>query len=93
MQTIEAVNINMDVDPYFSLLGLVRYSSMSRRALQDLVNDTSDPIPSYRVGAKLFVRKSEFDHWMARHRNRKPLEAARLAAADAAALLRARPRG
>ncbi len=56
------------------------------------MNDLIDPLPTYRVGAKLLVRRSEADAWMARRRNRKPLAAARLAAADAHALLTARPK-
>ncbi|MFI5342029.1 MAG: helix-turn-helix domain-containing protein [Candidatus Methylomirabilales bacterium] len=92
MRVIEAVTIHQDLDPYLSLKGLAEYASLSRRTLQDLVNDTSDPIPSYRVGSKILIRKSDFDRWMARRRNRKPLEASRLAAADAQALLGLRPR-
>ncbi len=74
------------------LRGLAGYLSLSRRTPQDLVNDPTDPLPTYRVGAKLLVRRSEADAWMARRRNRKPLAAARLAAADAHALLTARPK-
>jgi excisionase family DNA binding protein len=70
----------------------IGYSGLSRRTLQDLINDPQDPLPSYRVGGKILVRRSEFDRWMSRRRNRKPLEAARLAAADARALLNARAR-
>jgi excisionase family DNA binding protein len=92
MRVIEVVNISTDLDPYYSLKGLAGYASLSRRTLQDLVNDTTDPLPSFRVGAKVLVRKSDFDRWMARRRNRKPLAAARLAAADAQALLGLRPR-
>ncbi len=92
MRVIEELTIQADLDPWLSLRGLADYCSLSRRTLQGLVNDTSDPIPSYRVGGKLLVRKSDFDGWMARRRNRKPLEAARLAAADAQAFLAARPR-
>ncbi len=92
MKVIETVTITTDLDPYLSLKGLAGYASLSRRTLQDLVNATDDPLPSYRVGTKILVRKSDFDCWMTRRRNRKPLEAARLAAADAQALLTARPR-
>ncbi len=91
MRVVEAVSVTTDLDPYFSLRGLAGYSSLSRRTLQDLVNDTDDPLPSYRIGTKILVKRSEFDRWMARRRNRKPLAAARLAAADAQALLNARP--
>ena len=92
MKVIEAVSVNLDLDPYLSLKGLAGYASLSRRLLSSLINDTSDPLPSFRVGGKILVRKSDFDRWMARRRNRKALDAARLAAADAAALLRARPK-
>ena len=74
------------------LRALAGYLSLSRRTLQDLVNDPTDPLPTYRVGVKLLARRSEVDTWMARRRNRKPLAAARLAQADARALLAARPR-
>ncbi len=77
-------------DPWLDLRALSDYSSLSRRTLQDLVNDPVDPIPSYRVGGKLLVRRSEFDEWVSRRRNRKPREAAQLAAADAQSLLAAR---
>ncbi len=86
MRIIEHVSVAADLDPFFSLKGLAGYSSLSRRTLQALVNDPVDPLPSYRVGTRLLVRRSEFDHWMARRRNRKPLDAARLAVADARAL-------
>jgi excisionase family DNA binding protein len=87
---LASVAVRVDLDPYLSMKALADYSSLSRRTLQDLVNDTSDPIPSFRVGGKLLVRKSDFDRWMGRRRNQKPREAARLAAADAQALLKAR---
>jgi len=92
VRVIEAVGVPIEWDPWLSLRALATYASLSRRTLADLVNDTSDPIPSYRVGGKILVRKSDFERWMARHRNRKPLEAAQLARADAQALLRSRPR-
>ncbi len=90
-RVIETLTLTMDLDPFFGLKGLTAYSSLSRRTLQSLINASQDPLPSYRVGAKILVRKSEFDRWMARRRNRKPLDAVRLAAADARALLTARP--
>jgi len=92
VQVVEQVRISQDLDPFFSLKGLAGYCSLSRRTLQDLVNDASDPLPSYRVGGKLLVRKSEFDRWMVRRRNRKAQAAADLAIADAHALRTARPK-
>ena len=92
MQIIEAVRNNVDLDPFLSMNGLAAYSSLSRRTLQNLLGDPLDPLPSYRVGGKLLVRRSEFDAWMSRRRNRKATAMAELAAADVAALLIARPR-
>jgi hypothetical protein len=92
VRVVEAVSITTDLDVYFSLKGLVGYASLSRRTLGDLINDPRDPIPSFRVGGKVLVKKSAFDMWLSRRRNRKPLAAARLAAADARALLAARPK-
>lgn len=89
---VESVAVRTELDPWLDLRGLAGYLSLSRRTLQDLVNDPADPLPTYRVGAKLLARRSEVDAWMARRRNRKPLEGARLAAADARALLNARTR-
>ncbi|OGC01444.1 MAG: hypothetical protein A3G35_10960 [candidate division NC10 bacterium RIFCSPLOWO2_12_FULL_66_18] len=92
MRIIEAVTIQWDPDLYLDLRALTRYLSLSRRTLQDLVNDPADPLPTFRIGVKLVARRGEVDAWMSRRRNHKPLEAARLAAADARALLHARPR-
>ncbi len=90
MRIIDAVSITTDLDPWLSLKGLAGYSSLSRRTLQDLVNDPADPLPSYRVGSKILVRRSEFDAWMTRRRNTKAQALATLARADAAALLAAK---
>ncbi len=89
---VGAVSVRVDLDPYLSMAALTGYLSLSRRTLQDLVNDPDDPLPTFRIGARLLARRSEVDAWMARRRNRKPLAAAALAAADARALLTARPR-
>lgn len=90
-RAVGTVAVRVDLDPYLTIRALSGYTGLSRRTLQSLVNDPLDPLPSYRVGGKILVRRSEFDAWMARRRNRKPLSAARLAAADAKALLAAGP--
>ncbi len=70
MRVIEAVHLTTDLDPFLSLTGLAGYSSLSKRTLSDLVNDPRDPLPSYRVGGKILVRRSDFDGWMERFRAR-----------------------
>ncbi len=89
---VDQVAVSIGLDPYLSLKALACYSALSRRTLQKHLSDPYDPIPSYRVGGKVLVRRSEFDAWMARRRNEKVQALTRLAAADAQALLTARPR-
>jgi len=52
VQIIEAVRINVDLDPFLSMNGLAAYSSLSRRTLQNLLGDPLGPLPSYRVGGE-----------------------------------------
>jgi excisionase family DNA binding protein len=89
---VASVAVRVELDPYLSLKGLAGYASLSRRTLQDLVNDSQDPLPSYRVGGKILVRRSDFDRWMIRRRNAKAQALTRLAQADARALLSPRPK-
>ncbi len=89
---LDQVQVSIGLDPWLSLQALAVYCSMSRRTLQAYLHDLRDPIPSYRVGSKILVRRSEFDAWMARHRNTKAQALTRLAAADAQALLTGRNR-
>jgi hypothetical protein len=55
-------------DKYLDLKALAEYSSMSVSALRGYINDSSDPIPSFILKRKILIKKSEFDHWMDRHR-------------------------
>ena len=47
---------------------LAGYSGLSVRKLYDYLEDAAHPLPCYRVGGKILVRRSEFDGWIARHR-------------------------
>ncbi len=89
---VERVTLEQNLDPFFSLKGLAGYASLSRRTLQDLINTPKDPLPSYRVGSKILVRRSEFDAW-ARHRaSRRAYAGIALAQADHAGLQAVRQR-
>jgi excisionase family DNA binding protein len=57
-----------DVDGYLDLAALSRVAGLSVRTLRDHIHDSTDPIPSYRVGGKILVRRAEFHEWMGRHR-------------------------
>jgi len=55
-------------DSYLTLDALVSYSGLSRRTLQRYLADLTDPIPHFKPGGKILVRRSEFDRWIERHR-------------------------
>ena len=64
----ERVIVSTQLDPFLSLKALATYSGFSRRKLSDYLDDLAHPLPCYRVGGKIVVRRSEFDTWIARYR-------------------------
>ena len=58
------------VDPFLSLRTLASYSCVSVRKLREYLHDPVHPLPHYRVGGKIVVRRSEFDRWMQQFRRR-----------------------
>jgi excisionase family DNA binding protein len=56
------------LDPYLTVEALVAYSGMSRRTLQRHLTARHNPLPHFKPGGKILVRRSEFDQWMERHR-------------------------
>ncbi len=78
MAIVNNIAIRTDVDHYLSLRDLSAYSGMSVKSLRKALTDPVHPLPHYRPGgSKILVRRSEFDHWMARFR-REGLDIARL---------------
>ena len=64
----ERVVVSTPLDPFLSLKALAAYSGLSVRTLRDYLANPLRPLPCYRVGGKILVRRSEFDAWMVRHR-------------------------
>jgi predicted DNA-binding transcriptional regulator AlpA len=64
----ERVVISTPLDPFLSLRALATYSGLSRRKLRDYLTDPAHPLPCYRIGGKILVRRSEFDGWIAAYR-------------------------
>jgi hypothetical protein len=62
------VVVSTALDPFLSLRALAIYSSIGIRRLRDYLEDPVHPLPCYRVGGKVLVRRSEFDTWMAQYR-------------------------
>jgi excisionase family DNA binding protein len=64
----EHVIVTTTLDPFLTLKALASYSGMSVRKLREYLAASVHPLPYYRVGGKILVRRSEFDTWMASHR-------------------------
>jgi hypothetical protein len=64
----EQVIVSTPLDPFLSLQALAAYSSLSRRKLRDHLMDPAHPLPCYRIGGKILVRRSDYDDWAARYR-------------------------
>ena len=62
------VVLGTQLDPFLSLKVLASYSGLSVRKLREYLIDPAHPLPAYRVGGKILVRRSEFDAWMAAYR-------------------------
>jgi hypothetical protein len=57
---------------YLNIKSLAVYASCSVRWLRDRLLDRKHPLPHYRVGGKLLVKRDEFDSWMIAHRVGSP---------------------
>jgi len=56
--------IASDGEAYLSLRALAHYASLSVRTLRGYITAKRNPLPCYRPGGKVLVRRSEFDAWM-----------------------------
>jgi excisionase family DNA binding protein len=52
---------------WLDLQRLTGYAAVSNRTLRAWIHSPVDPLPAVRVGAKILVRKSDFDHWLEKH--------------------------
>ena len=75
-----AVNLHGLGDEYLTLAQLEAYSKISGRQLRNYLSlPPGQALPCYRPGRKVLVRRSEFDTWLARYRQRgKPVLTRRL---------------
>jgi hypothetical protein len=51
-------------DAYLSLKALSGYAGLSVRTLRGYLTSATHPLPHFRVGGKLLVKRSEFDQWI-----------------------------
>jgi hypothetical protein len=52
------------LDPYLPLKLLSTYAGLSVRTLRGYLSNRSRPLPHFRVGGKILVRRSDFDAWV-----------------------------
>jgi Helix-turn-helix domain len=64
----ERVIVSTLLDPFLPLKALAAYSGLSVRTLRGYLSDPIHPLPCYRIGSKILVRRSEFDAWIATYR-------------------------
>jgi hypothetical protein len=64
----ERVIVSTPLDPFLSLKALASYPGLSIRKIRECLGDSVRPVPHYRVGGKILVRRSEFDSWIGIYR-------------------------
>ena len=52
-----------ELDCYLPLRELSAYAGLSVRTLRGYLTHPSRPLPHYRIGGKILVRRSDFDAW------------------------------
>lgn len=50
-------------DSYLPLKSLAGYSGLGVRTLRGYLHHPTRPLPHFRIGGKIVVRRSEFDTW------------------------------
>jgi hypothetical protein len=73
---VDTLEVRVALDPYLSLKALEQYSGFTPRQLRRALRDPADPLASYEVAGRLYVRTSEFDAWMSRRRRRTSADVA-----------------
>lgn len=59
-------------DGYLSVRSLSAYAGVSVRTIRKLLVRPHRPLPHYRIGGRILVRRSEFDAWTAEFRIVRP---------------------
>jgi hypothetical protein len=57
-----------DADGYLPLKALAQYSGLSVRTLRSYLSRSSHPLPHFRIGGKILVKRSEYDAWAGQFR-------------------------
>jgi excisionase family DNA binding protein len=60
------ISANSVEDRYLTIDELVDYSRLSRRTIMRHIRSETSPLPHYRVGGRVLVKRGEFDTWLAK---------------------------
>jgi len=58
--------LHAEDDRYLTIAELADYSHLSRDVLNRYLRADVNPLPHFRIGVRILVRKSDFDAWIAR---------------------------
>jgi len=58
-----SVRLAADTDAYLPLKALAQYSGLSVRTLRTCLGRPAHPLPHFRVGGKILIKRSEYDAW------------------------------
>jgi Helix-turn-helix domain len=64
------MNLELSQPEWMDLKALRGYACVSERTLREWIRRPIDPLPAAQVGAKILVKRSQFDHWLENHRVR-----------------------
>ena len=64
------MNLEGTQPEWMDLKALQGYACVSERTLREWIRRPIDPLPAAQVGAKILVKRSQFDHWLENHRVR-----------------------
>jgi excisionase family DNA binding protein len=73
---LDGIQVIVALDPYLSIRQLAAYTSISTRKLREFMKAPARPLPHFRVGGRVLVRRSEFDAWMAAYRAQSAIHGA-----------------
>jgi len=59
--------LNAGQREWLDLKALRQYACVSERTLREWIHRSLNPLPAARVGSKILVRRSDFDHWLESH--------------------------
>lgn len=54
----------MQAENFVRVPEVTKHLGLSRKTVWDLIRNSSDPLPHYRVGRSVLIKLSEVDQWM-----------------------------